>query len=101
MKKDWKTNLALPDASIRQVMQIIDSGGRQIAFVVDGSGRLLGSVTDGDIRRALLRGQGLDAPVTTAMNQNPVIKTPDSDRRNCVGWLKSAAHVKSLLLTGI
>ena len=79
LKKDWKTNLALPDASIRQVMQIIDSGGRQIAFVVDGSGRLLGSVTDGDIRRALLRGQGLDAPVTTAMNQNPVIKTPDSD----------------------
>lgn len=60
-------------------MQTIDSGGRQMAFVVDGSGRLLGTVTDGDIRRALLRGQGLDSLVTAAMNPNPVVKKPDTD----------------------
>ncbi len=59
-------------------MQVIDAGGRQIAFVVDPSGKLLGAVTDGDVRRALLRGQSLDAPVSVAMNAFPVVKSPES-----------------------
>lgn len=51
-------------ATIRDAMVAIDRGARQIALVTDPSGRLIGTVTDGDIRRALLRGGALDAPVT-------------------------------------
>ena len=39
-------------------------------FVVDGQGRMVGSLTDGDIRRCLIKGVNLDAPVSMAMNRN-------------------------------
>ncbi|RHO68153.1 nucleotidyltransferase [Parabacteroides sp. AF48-14] len=39
-------------------------------FVVDGQGRMVGSLTDGDIRRCLIKGVTLDAPVSLAMNRN-------------------------------
>lgn len=39
-------------------------------FVVDGQGRMIGSLTDGDIRRCLINGVKLDAPVSMAMNRN-------------------------------
>ena len=39
-------------------------------FVVDGQGRMVGSLTDGDIRRCLINGVKLDAPVSMAMNRN-------------------------------
>ncbi|MEO1987389.1 MAG: nucleotidyltransferase family protein [Martelella sp.] len=55
-------------ATVREAMETIDRGARQIAVVVDADGRLLATVTDGDIRRGLLRGVGLDAPVTEVMH---------------------------------
>jgi len=55
-------------ATVREAMETIDRGARQIAVVVDADGRLLATVTDGDIRRGLLRGVGLDAPVTDVMH---------------------------------
>jgi hypothetical protein len=39
-------------------------------FVVDGQGRMVGSLTDGDIRRCLIDGVKLGAPVSMAMNRN-------------------------------
>lgn len=39
-------------------------------FIVDGQGRMVGSLTDGDIRRCLIDGVKLDAPVSMAMNRN-------------------------------
>ncbi len=107
MKKSWEKSVTLSDVSIRQAMQVIDSGGRQMAFVVDSSGRLLGTLTDGDVRRALLRGQSLDAPVSVAMNPDPVVKTPDTDpadlRKQIAG--RGVRHTplvdKNRVLTGI
>jgi NDP-sugar pyrophosphorylase family protein len=43
----------------------------QIALVVDAGGHLAGTVTDGDIRRAVLRGKGLDIAISEGMNANP------------------------------
>ena len=57
-------------ASIRDALAAIDRGVRQIALVTDASGRLVGTVTDGDVRRGLLRGLGLEAPVTEVMRSN-------------------------------
>lgn len=49
-------------------------------FVVDSEQRALGVLTDGDIRRALINGVGVDAPVTEAMNVNFVsFKANDKD----------------------
>lgn len=57
-------------ATINEALAAIDRGERQIALIVDGDGRLLATVTDGDIRRGLLRGVRLDAPVSDVMQTN-------------------------------
>jgi len=48
---------------IRTAIRCIDKNSCGIALVIDDSGHLLGTITDGDIRRAILAGQSLDAPV--------------------------------------
>ena len=44
------------------------SGGRMTLLVTDGDMHMCGTLTDGDVRRALLGGVGLDAPVRQAMH---------------------------------
>lgn len=39
-------------------------------FVIDADARLIGSVTDGDIRRGIVNGVSLSAPVSLVMNSN-------------------------------
>ena len=61
------------NASIRDVLKIIDSGAMKIALAIDENSHLLGTVTDGDIRRALLQGLELDAPVAPIVQRNPKV----------------------------
>jgi dTDP-glucose pyrophosphorylase len=68
-----------PAATVRETIAAISANSYQIALVVDGNDRLLGVVTDGDIRRGILSGVGLDAPVAEVMNRKPkVAGTNDS-----------------------
>lgn len=76
---DWKAIAVAPSATIREVMTTIDTTMLQIALVVDENGHLLGTVTDGDIRRAILRGNGLDAEIAKFMNANPITALVDED----------------------
>lgn len=57
-------------ATVRDAVAAIDRGARQIALVTDPTSKLVATVTDGDIRRGLLRGVGLDAPVSEVMVKN-------------------------------
>lgn len=50
--------------AIRQLNAL--PGSAMTLFVTDSDSRLCGSLTDGDVRRALLAGKTLDAPVTVA-----------------------------------
>jgi dTDP-glucose pyrophosphorylase len=61
-----------PDASIKEVLKIIDQGALRIALVTDVSNKLLGTLTDGDIRRALLKGKTINDPIDSLYNRNPV-----------------------------
>ncbi len=58
-----------PTDSVRQAIRAIDLGGEGIAIVLDGDRRLLGTATDGDIRRAMLAGVSLDAPVSILLDR--------------------------------
>lgn len=69
---DWKPIAVPSTASMKTVLGVIDAGCMQIALVTDDGCHLNGTVTDGDIRRALLRGEGLDTPVEKLMNNTPV-----------------------------
>jgi dTDP-glucose pyrophosphorylase len=68
--QDWKKTIIHPDTPIREAMQIMNTTCIQIAMVDDEQSRLVGVITDGDIRRGLLEGISLDAPVNLIMNRN-------------------------------
>lgn len=76
---DIKNFRVAPEGTVRDAIAAIDSGGQQIALVLDTGNRLLGVVTDGDVRRGLLRGVTLEAPITEVMNSAPrVASTSES-----------------------
>lgn len=43
-----------PEATVREVLALIDANGEGVAIVLDAERHLLGIITDGDIRRAIL-----------------------------------------------
>lgn len=48
------------NATIREALKRLESGGQGILLLVDAEGRLLRTVTDGDLRRLILGGSALD-----------------------------------------
>jgi len=62
-----------PKASLREVLERINSESSQFVLILDHVECLVGVVTDGDIRRALLRGEGLEALVSDVMNTSPKV----------------------------
>ena len=50
-------------ATTAQVIRVIDEGEAQVALMVDDDNQLKHAVTDGDIRRAIIAGVALDAPL--------------------------------------
>lgn len=70
--KQWRKIIVTHHQTLLETMKIIDKSSLQFAVVVDENRRLLGTVTDGDIRRGILRGEGLDVPITSIMNSNPI-----------------------------
>ncbi|MEK5485202.1 MULTISPECIES: nucleotidyltransferase family protein [Lysinibacillus] len=70
--KQWKKTLVNQNHTLLDTMKIIDDSSLQFAVVIDEEKHLLGTVTDGDIRRGILRGEGLDVKITSIMNPNPI-----------------------------
>lgn len=71
-----------PTAPLRQAMESITRTQVGIALIVDENRRLLGIVVDSDIRRALLRGETMDAPADRFMNPHPFtlgVGTPEAE----------------------
>ncbi|MCT6925667.1 nucleotidyltransferase family protein [Metasolibacillus sp.] len=68
----WKQILMMRNQTLLETMKIIDASSLQFAVVVDEEQHLLGTVTDGDIRRGILRGEGLDVSIGTIMNAHPI-----------------------------
>ncbi len=93
MTNKWRNALALPDCSIREVVQIIDREALRAAFIVDQDDMLLGVVTDGDVRRALLQNVDFDASVKKIMHTKPLTCAPSQSRQT----IKSIIEQNKLL----
>ena len=76
-------------ASILEALQHIEKGAAQIAFILDEDERLVGAVTDGDVRRGILRGIGLDAPVTAVMNPAPLTVPDDTSQEAALALMRA------------
>lgn len=70
--KKWEDIVVKDTQSLLETMRKIDETSLQFAIVVDEENHLLGTVTDGDIRRGILRGEGLEVPICTIMNTTPI-----------------------------
>ena len=85
--RQWEKALIGPEATFRDALISIDSTGAGIALVVDGERRLLGALSDGDVRRALIRGAGMEDRAAGAANPKPV----------CVNALQDSTTMLALL----
>ena len=75
------------NVSIFESIKILDQTAMQILMVTDHNGGLIGTVTDGDIRRAILRGKKLDAPISSIMNKNPITINKKLTRTEAISLL--------------
>jgi dTDP-glucose pyrophosphorylase/CBS domain-containing protein len=66
------------ESLIRQAITCIDQNSKGVALIIDDQGHLIGTITDGDIRRAILDGVKLDAPVSEmlALKKDPSYLKP-------------------------
>ncbi|MCB9946844.1 MAG: NTP transferase domain-containing protein [Rhodospirillaceae bacterium] len=89
-----------PTTPVRQTLERLNDLAidQQFQVVVGTGGEVLGTITDGDVRRAILAGVGLDAPVSAAMHRKAVVGRigADSDNMAKIGSLSS--HVPFLPL---
>jgi len=69
---NFHKTLVSPNATIRQALEVINTGSMKIALVVDENKKLLGTLGDGDVRRAILRGRSLDDLIETIYFRTPV-----------------------------
>jgi dTDP-glucose pyrophosphorylase/predicted transcriptional regulator len=72
------------NSSVSETIRCMATNGRQVALVLDEHDRLLGVVTDGDVRRGILRGVVLEAPVSHIMNPNPKVASPSDSTQDIV-----------------
>lgn len=89
MTYDWRKVVVSPEATLQQALKKLDEAALRIVLVCNNEMILHGVVTDGDIRRALLRGIGLEAPVSDVMNVNPIIVSPQTSRNDAIAVMQS------------
>ena len=64
--------------TIREVLQAIDRGALGVALLVEpGSKKFIGLITDGDVRRALLKGLGLESSASRIDHPETITATVD------------------------
>ncbi len=83
--QDWTVPVA---GTLRDGLVTLDRG-YHIALVVDESGRLLGTLTDGDVRRAILRGATLDAPLSAFMHRQSTTVGPQAGRAEVLDLMRA------------
>lgn len=69
--KNWKSIAVLPNLNFADAISVLDQRGQRIVLVIDEQDHLLGTVTDGDVRRALLRHEPMETPISNVMCATP------------------------------
>lgn len=86
--KNWQAALISPEADFRDALKAIDATGAGMALIVDSERRLVGVLSDGDLRRALIRGAGLEDRAMDAANREPVCIDQGQDRSATLALLR-------------
>ena len=78
--KKYKNILLREDSTIKEALNIIDSGAMKIALVVDDDENLIGTVTDGDIRRGILSLLDLNNTIESIIFRTPTVCRIDDSK---------------------
>jgi dTDP-glucose pyrophosphorylase len=78
-----------PEATLRDVLAVIDSSALAVALLVDPDQHLVGLLTDGDVRRALLGGAGLTAPARPFATATPQTVSAGSGRAKVLDLMRA------------
>ncbi len=76
----WRQAILPVNASIRDVIRILDQIALKIVMVVNPENVLEGTISDGDIRRGLLKGLNLNSHIADVIHRNPLVVPPELDR---------------------
>jgi dTDP-glucose pyrophosphorylase len=74
--------------TVRQVIQNLNEAELQVVLVVEPNGILIGTLTDGDVRRALLRGLGMDSAIDEIVFREPLVLPPEVSRKMALQLMK-------------
>lgn len=87
----WKDVVVTKETSLGDAIAKIDSSALQVALVLNPDGTMAGVLTDGDIRRAILREQGLDVPTSEVMNKVPTMVSVTTSRDEMLSLMRRKA----------
>ena len=76
-------------ATIQDALAALNASGEGIALVVDAANRLVGVLTDGDVRRALMRGAGLNDSIESALQKQFVSVPPQQARADVLDLMQA------------
>lgn len=76
------------DQTLLDAIRKIDASGIQVILVMDGENSLEGILTDGDIRRAILKGSGLEIKIHDVMNRNPLTVPASTSRQEMLSIMR-------------
>lgn len=91
----WQSATMAIDGSIANAIRNLDQSALRIVLILDSDGCLDGTVSDGDIRRGLLRGLGLDSPISEVIHRNPLV-VPAGMSREMVQQLMFANKIQQI-----
>ncbi len=99
----WASALLESDRTIQEAAELLTANSLRIVLVVDNENRLLGTVTDGDIRRALMTGNTMTAPVMTVMQKDPIAMAQGESRQQALQIMreKDLLHLPVLDSNGV
>jgi dTDP-glucose pyrophosphorylase/CBS domain-containing protein len=85
------TTMVPESGTLRDALVVIDVGSIGIAFVVDAAKRLVGTLSDGDVRRAILKGAGLDEPLRAHVHRSFTSVTTQASRSEVLDMMQARA----------
>lgn len=94
-EKRWRTAILPLNSTTHQAIDTLAQAAIKIVLVINANDELEGTISDGDIRRALLRGVGLDSPITEVIHRHPLVVPPGMGR-DLVMQLMVANHIQQV-----
>lgn len=86
---DHRTLMLPPTATVKRALEVMSGPrGAGMILVTAPNERLLGVVVDSDIRKGILRGLGIEAPISKVMNPKPITLRHDLDREEISSFFR-------------